>query len=149
MKKILSIICVCFLSLSLVACATHKNDPEANDESSKAHLQENITMLEDGIWPDNEYTEGLPVPNGSIEWVILDPEKEYCSINVDGMSQAEYDKYIEALIGLGFHEIESVSEEISGAGYVSVGTIYSDNKKSLSIAYADENFGIYIVREAD
>lgn len=147
MKRGVAIISGCVLLLSLTACSTQENLLGTDGESISSNSQSNITMVEDSIWPDNEYTEGLPVPNGTVVWVMLDSENEYCCINVDNINQTECDEYIQALTDLGFNEIESVAEEIAGEDYISIGTIYSNGKKSLSLAYADENLGIYIVKE--
>lgn len=145
MKRFLLLITLTVLTLSLIACSP-QNDM---DETQNAHIDlsesTNIVMSEDGSWPDNEYTKGLPIPSGTVMWSMIDPDNRYCSINIDGMSQTEYDDYVQALMDLGFTTVESVSEEIEGEGYVSVGTIYTNGEKSISIAYANENFGIYIV----
>lgn len=149
MKKFFVLTITLLIVFSLVACTAQEDISDTSKETGNSADQGNITMLEDGVWPDNEYTEGLPIPDGTVAWVMLDSENAYCSINIEDMSQAEYDKYIQALADLGFVEVESVSEEIEGEDYVSVGTIFSDGEKSLSIAYADENFGIYIVKESN
>lgn len=148
MNKVFALAIASLLLFSLVACSDQKDISETSKDTGNSAGQGNITMLEDSVWPDNEYTEGLPIPDGTVAWVMFDSENEYCSINIENMSQAEYDKYIQALADLGFVEVESVSEEIEGEDYVSVGTIFSNGEKSLSIAYADENFGIYIVKES-
>ncbi len=147
MKRMVAIISGCVLLLSLTACSTQENLSETDRESISSDSQSNITMVEDSVWPDNEYTEGLPVPNGTVVWVMVDSENEYCCINVDNIGQGEFDEYIQALTDLGFNEIESTSEVIDRENYVSIGTIYSNGKKSLSIAYADANFVINIFKE--
>lgn len=149
MKRIFASITMVVLVLSLVACSEQNNMDEITDIQGNSSVSANIIMSEDGLWPDNEFTKGLPVPSGVVMWTMIDPANRYCSINIDGMSQAEYDEYVQALTDLGYTEVESVSEEIEGEGYISVGTIYSNDEKSVSIAYADENFGIYIVSDAE
>ena len=56
MKKFVSIIAV-LLILSLVACS-NQDTPPTTDNSSNTQ-SENITMLDEGVWPMNEYTEGF------------------------------------------------------------------------------------------
>ena len=73
MKKFVSIIAV-LLILSLVACS-NQDTPPTTDNSSNTQ-SENITMLDEGVWPMNEYTEGLPVPSGTVAWAMLDTEHE-------------------------------------------------------------------------
>lgn len=142
MKKLIPILAV-LLMLSLTACSdqdtTHANIGNASNTQS-----ESITMLDEGIWPVNEYTEGLPVPPGTVEWAMLDTQSGYCSINLEEMSEAEYNDYMDLLKQEGYSVIEEVSEEIKGQNYVSIGTILSNGEKGLSISYIPGNFGIYI-----
>lgn len=144
MKKLLSSIAVLLSIFMLAACSSHLDDQKSNDNSDNATLPEYITMTQDGIWPDNDYTEGLPIPLGTIEWVMVDSEQKICSISITDLNEESYKEYIQALSELGFSEVKSVSEEIKTENYVSVGTILSNGTKSLSIAYADENLSIYI-----
>ena len=68
MKKFVSIIAI-LLMLSLAACSNKDTPPDTNDPSNTQ--SESITMLDEGVWPANEYTEGLPVPSGTIAWAML------------------------------------------------------------------------------
>ena len=47
-------------------------------------------MLDEGVWPVNEYTEGLPVPSGTVAWAMLDTEHENCSISIVDMKDIRY-----------------------------------------------------------
>lgn len=141
MKKFVSIIII-LLMLSLAACS-NQDTPSAQDNSSNTQ-PESITMLDEGVWPVNEYTEGLPIPPGTVEWAALDTEHKCCYISIVDIGETDYDDYMELLKQEGFSVIEDVSEEIEGQDYVSVGTLLSNGEKGLSISYIPGNFGIYI-----
>lgn len=79
MKKFVSIIAI-LLMLSLAACS-NQDTPSAADNPSNTQTESN-TMLDAGVWPVNEYTEGLPVPSGTVGWAMLDTEHENCSISL-------------------------------------------------------------------
>ena len=139
MKKFVSIIAI-LLMLSLAACS---NQDTPADNPSNTQTESN-TMLDAGVWPVNEYTEGLPVPSGTVGWAMLDTEHENCSISIVDISETDYNDYLELLKQEGFSIIEEVSEEIEGQDYVSIGTLLSNGEKGLSISYIPDNFTIYI-----
>ena len=141
MKKFVSIIAV-LLILSLVACS-NQDTPPTTDNSSNTQ-SENITMLDEGVWPANEYTEGLPVPSGTIAWAMLDTEHENCCISIVDIAESDYNDYMKLLEQEGFSVIEDVSEEIKGQDYVSIGTLLSNGEKGLGISYIPDNLTIYI-----
>ena len=132
MKKFVSIIAI-LLMLSLAACS-NQDTPSAADNPSNTQTESN-TMLDAGVWPENEYTEGLPVPSGTVGWAMLDTEHENCSISIVDISETDYNDYLELLKQEGFSIIEEVSEEIEGQDYVSIGTLLSNGEKGLSISY--------------
>lgn len=142
MKKYISILAV-LLMLSLTACSNQGTTPTGTGNTSNTQ-SESITMLDEGVWPVNEYTEGLPVPPGTVDWAMLDTQNGCCSIFIEEMSEAEYNDYMDILKQEGYSVIEEVSEEIKGQNYVSIGTILSNGEKGLSISYIPGNFGIYI-----
>ena len=129
--------------LSLIACSKQGTTPTGTGNTSNTQ-SENITMLDEGVWPANEYTEGLPVPPGTVAWAMLDTQSGYCSINIEEMSEAEYNDYMDLLKQEGYSVIEEVSEEIKGQDYVSIGTLLSNDEKGLSISYIPDNLTIYI-----
>lgn len=141
MKKFISVISI-ILMLALTACSNQETPPAADNSGNTQ--SGSVTMIEDGVWPENEYTEGLPVPPGTVSWVMLSTEQGYCSINILDISDAEYNEYMELLKQAGFSVIEEVSEEIKGQDYVSIGTILTNEEKGLSISYIPGIFGIYI-----
>lgn len=139
MKKVTSIILI-VLILSLAACANQKNNlTDAGNAQS-----ENITMPDEGVWPANDYTRGLPEPSGTVVWARLDNKYENCSINMTDMSEADYNNYLDLLKQDGFSVVEEVPEEIKGQNYVSIGTLMSDGERCLSISYIPNSFTIYI-----
>lgn len=144
MKKLIPII-MAVLMLSLAACS---NQVPADTGNSSNTQSENITMLDEGVWPVNEYTEGLPVPNGTVLWAMIDNEHQNCSINIADMSETDYKNYLDLLKQNGFSVIEEVSEEIKGQDYVSIGTLLSNSEKGLSISYVPNSLTIYISFES-
>ena len=92
----------------------------------------------------NTYTDGLPIPAGTVSWAALDTEHENCSINLVDISETDYNDYMELLKQEGFSVIEDTSEEIKGQDYVSVGTLLSNGEKGLGISYIPNSFTIYI-----
>lgn len=141
MKKFVSIIAI-LLMLSLAACSNQDTPPNTDNSSN-----ESITMLEDGIWPVNEYTEGLPIPSGTVAWVMLDTAHGNCGISIVDIAESDYNNYMKLLEQEGFSVIENVSEKIDGQNYVSVGTLLSNGEKGLSISYIPDNLTIYISLE--
>ncbi|MGN1450588.1 MAG: hypothetical protein ACI4XQ_00675, partial [Eubacteriales bacterium] len=130
------------LVLSLTACSSQINPPDTNAPTSPQ--ADGITVLDAGVWPVNEYTEGLPVPPGTVKWAMLDTEHRNCSISIEKISEAEFSNYFEVLKQEGFSVIEEVSEEIGGQNYISVGTLLSNGEKGLSISYIPDCLTIYI-----
>lgn len=141
MKKFISIIAI-LLMLSLAACSN--KEPSSDTDNSSDTQSSSITMLEEGIWPVNEYTEGLPVPSGTVAWAMFDTEHENCGISIIDIAESNYNDYMKLLEQEGFSVIENVSEEINGQNYVSVGTLLSNGEKGLSISYIPDNLTIYI-----
>ena len=145
MKKLLSIITI-LLVLTMASCSNQDTPPTDTDNSSNTP-PEYITMLDEGVWPENEYTEGLPVPSGTVSWAMLDTKHGNCGVNIVDISETEYSEYMEFLKQEGFSIIEEVSEEIEGQNYVSIGTLLSNGEKGLSISYTPGNFVIGISLE--
>ena len=142
MKKFISVIMI-LLMLSLAACTNQDTSPSNTGNTSNTQ-SENITMLDEGVWPVNEYTDGLPVPSGTVAWAMLDTEHENCSISIVDIAESDYHDYMKLLEQEGFSVIEDVSEEIKGQDYVSIGTLLSNGEKGLSISYIPDNFTVYI-----
>ena len=139
MRKLISFIAL-LVALLLVGCSNQDTSEVADDHSTT----ESITMLDEGVWPENQYTDGLPVPNGNVAWATLDENKGYCAITVEDITEEDYNKYMDLLKADGYAVIEEVSEEIDGQDYVSIGTIMENQEKGLSISYIPGILGIYI-----
>ena len=143
MKKLVSAMAVLII-LALTACSNQNAAPNYN---SNAREPEEITMLDEGVWPENEYTDGLPVPNGTVAWAMLDDEHENCSISIVGIAEGDYKNYMKLLEQEGFSVTEGGAEEVKGQDYVSIGTLLSNGEKGLSISYIPDNLTIYISLE--
>lgn len=142
MKKLISAVAILII-LALTACSNQTSAP--NDNSNAINLlSEGITMLDDDMWPENEYTDGLPVPNGTVAWAMLDTERGNCSINIVDIAENDYNDYMKLLEQNGFSITEGVAEEVKGQDYVSIGTLLSNGEKWLSIGYIPDNLTIYI-----
>ena len=142
MKKYISVFVIMFM-ISLAACS-NQDIPSTSTSNESNTQSNNVTMLDEGVWPVNEYTEGIPVPPGTVVWTTLDTEHENCSVNITDISESDYDEYIEILNQKGFSAIENVSEEIDGENYVSIGTLLSNGEKWLSISYIPDSLTIYM-----
>lgn len=138
MKQLISAALFLFV-LTLTACST-----QSPTQGTAPAPPESFVMLDEGVWPENIYTEGLAVPPGTVDWAALDTENGYCSIHLMGLTDEEYNTYMELLQQDGFSVVEEISEEIKGQNYVSIGTILSDQDKALSISYIPDNLSIYI-----
>ena len=142
MKKYISVLAI-MLTISLTACSNQDISSAPADNGSNTPSN-SVTILEEGVWPANEYTEGLPVPPGTVAWATLDAEHENCSVNLTDISETDYNEYIEVLKQGGFSIVEDVSEEIEGQDYVSIGTLLSNEEKWIAISYIPDSFTIYI-----
>lgn len=142
MKKIVLIIAV-LLMLASSACSARSAMPNEADNADDS-LFESITMLDNDVWPANEYTDGLPIPSGTVAWAMLDTAHENCSVNITGIDESSFNDYMALLKQEGFSLIEDVSEKINGQSYVSIGTLLSDNDRWLSVSYIPDMLTLYI-----
>ena len=88
MKRFFAIALCIILVVSFAACSAER-PASIKTENSSDTIPDSITFSDDGIWPENEYTQGIPTPPGTIGWVMLDSEKENCSIQIDGITKAQ------------------------------------------------------------
>ena len=139
MKKVCLVFAMVLL-LALSACAGRSAEPAAAGDPRA----EGMTVSDTGEWPVNDYTEGLPVPSGTVAWTMLDAEHETRSISVAELSEEDFKDYQKQLAQAGFSAVENVSEAIKGQSYVSIGTLLSNGEKSLSISYVPGTLTIYI-----
>ena len=110
-------ILVFILLLALLTACSNRTETAA-DAPSQAY-----TQLDDGVWPVNAYTDGLPVPPGTVAWAMIDAERNHCSVGIEDIAESEFDDYLNRLKQAGFSVVEDVSEKIKGQDYVSVGAI--------------------------
>ena len=110
MKKYISVFTI-MIMIFFAACSNQNTSstPTSNENNTQSN---SVTKLDEGVWPENEYTEGLPVAPGTVAWATLDTEHENCNINLTGISENDYNEYMELLNQEGFSVIENVSEEI-------------------------------------
>ena len=141
MKKTILLLAM-LLTISLSACSNQDLSPAPADEGIQP-----VATLEAGVWPANAYTQGLPVPPGTVAWATLDAEHGNCCVNLTGVGQSEYEEYIEVLQQEGFSAVEGVSEQIQGQEDVSIGTLYLKEDKWISISHMSDSFVIYISLE--
>ena len=137
MKK--SILVFILLLALLTACSNRT-------ETSVDALPQAYTQLDDGVWPVNAYTDGLPVPPGTVAWVMIDAERNHCSVGIEDIAESVFDDYLNRLKQAGFSVVEDVSEKIKGQDYVSVGAILSNGEKGVSVSYVPGNLAIYITK---
>ena len=142
MKKYISVFTI-MIMIFLAACSNQNtsSNPTSNENNTQSN---SVIKLDEGVWPASEYTEGLPIPPGTVAWATLDTEHENCSVNLTGISDDDYSEYMEVLNQEGFSVIENVSEEIEEGNYVSIGTLLSNEDKWLSISYIPDSLTIYI-----
>lgn len=130
------------------ATPAEQTNNTASDKSAQeviASLPENLTMLDVGVWPNNEYTNSIPKPeSGTVLRGWIDPEKKYCYIQFSDINQVKSEAYIKKLKENGFEEVQMTSEKIKNEGYISVGTVLSNGETTVSIAYTNDLFALYI-----
>ena len=65
-KVVLALLAMVILS----ACSFQDTPPSISDANESAQSSQ-ITMLDEGVWPTNTYTDGLPIPAGTVSWAAL------------------------------------------------------------------------------
>lgn len=141
MKKFFLTILI-FLLIVLTACSGQKAS-DVVDSTDNAQA-ESIVMLEEGVWPDNQYTENLPVPPGTVSRAMLDTVQRYCAVSVEEIAQQEYENYIKQLKNKGFRVVEETFQEIEEQGYVSSNLLLHNGEKWLSFSYIPNHLELYI-----
>ena len=96
------------------------------------------------VWPVNTFTDGLPVPPGTVSWTAIDEAHQSLAVNLTDMSETDYADYMKSLQQAGFSVIWETSEDIKGQDYTSAGVLLSNSEKNISISYIPDNFTIYI-----
>lgn len=111
-----------------------------HDLSSNAPME----ISDTDVWPVNTFTDGLPVPPGTVSWAAIDEAHQSLAVNLMDMSETDYADYMKSLQQAGFSVIEETSEDIEGRDYTSTGVLLSNGEKNISISYIPGNFTIYI-----
>ena len=141
------IVLLALLMLCLLTACGSKNTLKAASliRDNTGIDPDSFVYLDAGVWPENEYTEELPVPPGTVNTAYIDTTNEFCVVMLNEVSDADFDNYIAELENNKFSQIENVDEEIEGEGYISTGTLYSNGTTSVSMSLADGTLGMYIV----
>lgn len=148
MKKVCGMLLIVALIALMAACSNNSiSDTGEVTNNSGNSLPESFVMLDAGEWPQNEYTSNIPQPeSGTLLRGWIDPDKEYCYIELSDMTQTKSKQYVKTLKEAGFTEVEKVSEEIYD-DYISVGTLLTKDNAIVNIAYTNDLFGISIKNE--
>jgi hypothetical protein len=125
-----------------IGITTFDNGIDADNK--KGALPENINMLDTMEWPQNEYTTNIPPPeSGELLFGWIEPDQEYCHLQLSDITKKESQQYVKDLKEVGFMEIEKVSEEIDD-DYLSVGILLRYDNTFISMAYMDDSLSMYI-----
>ena len=148
MKKAFGIFFIVVLIVLMAACSNSSISGTGDvTNNSGSSLPENFVMLDAGEWPQNEYTANIPKPeSGTLLYGWINPDEEYCCLELSDITQAESEQYVTALKEAGFTEIEKVSEQIKG-DYISVGILLINDDTSVSISYIDDLLGMCISKK--
>lgn len=130
------------LALSLNGCGQTAGQTDAGQDVNSVPTQ-GVLLLEPGTWPQNAYTEGLPIPPGRVDWAMVDTERGHCSVSLAGVDEAGYETYLDTLQQAGFSLVETQSEEIQGQDYVSIVNLLSDGERWLSMSYVPDRITLY------
>lgn len=136
MKKF-ALIFAMLLALTLTACA-------GRSTAAKGGVQ-SVVMTD--VWPANDYTEGLPVPPGTVTWTLLDAARGICGVSLTDVSESGCRDYMAALKQAGFFAVAAVSEARKGQNDVSAGALLSNGEKELSVSYIPGQITISISME--
>lgn len=139
MKKLAFAVLVVLL-LSLTAC-TQQEQPAGVENGVQS---ENDVMLDAGVWPVNEYTDGLPVPRGTVSWVQVDEKQQHCGIQLTEISEEDWRSYLLLLQQEGFSVVQEVTEEINGQEAISIGVLLSNGAKGVSMSYTSNQWVMFI-----
>lgn len=146
-KRMLSLFsAVCFLlcaacgmGTQTLSSSTESADPAQTGSGAAAW----VSAKE---WPVNEYTQGVPVPPGEAQEMLLDENSGFCAVSLDGVSGEEAESWREELTEAGFRRLAGVEEEVKGtvaSGVVSIGEVYSDGSVFLSVSHTGERMVVY------
>lgn len=136
MKRLFAIALCVLLAFSTTACSP-KKPGNIHVTPSPDTVPSSILFDASGKWPENRFTQGLPISSGTVGWVMLDTERSTCGIQVNSISKEQFQTYYSALQNAGFSVIEKVTGSEKGQKFVSIGTLLSNGSKTVSLAYAN------------
>lgn len=136
MKKLLALLMAVIMLVSLTACSVKKPN-SLPIEDAITSLPESVTLDQTDVWPENAYTENVPQPTGKVLWSMIDENNDTCGITLRGLSKDSIDAYMDGLQDAGFQKIKKVKQPLTEERYVSLGTLFSDGTRTLSLSYAD------------
>lgn len=128
---------ICLLS-ALLLSGCFKTDEPQNAKISSA------ISLEAGIWPENEYTQGIPVPAGTVTEASIDSEHGMCTIWLNEIDETDFKNYIRQLADAGFKTLQATSEKVKGEGYISTNMLLTNGSTGLSVTHSPTLMGITI-----
>lgn len=131
MRRILSLGLALLAALMLAGCG--------GQEPSRAAVAPPTTIA---AWPDNEYTAGLPEPQGTPDYVMDDTAQGRFSVCYQGVDQNAWERWLEQLEGAGYTRRAEASEEES-ENYLLTG-----QDRSLSVSWSGDTLVIAITLAA-
>ncbi len=91
-------------------------------------------------WPDNEYTDGLPEPQGTPMYVIDDTAQGRFSVFYEGMDESAWQSWLKQLQEKGFSRRAEASEEESE------NNLFTGQGRSLSVSWSGDTLAITITQ---
>ena len=93
------IVLLALLMLCLLTACGSKNTLKADSliRDNTGIDPDSFVYLDAGVWPENEYTEELPVPPGTVNTAYIDTTNEFCVVMLNEVSDADFDNYIAEL----------------------------------------------------
>lgn len=145
MKKILVVLLICSIACFVAACGNTPEKGDAGNGNSQSQSKNNLEILKNGEWPNNEYTQDLLTPEaGTVSESWIDLDKEFLYISLSDIGEEDAQRYVKNLKANGFSLVEDNSEEINSENYISNATVLMKDNTVLSMAYINEQLAIYI-----
>lgn len=127
MKRLFTFFLTVLICIGLCACSVPR--PEITTRDSLTVFPEDVLFISPALWPGEAAFHALPIPGGTIDWVL--DMGDHWGIQVSGLSKSQFSDYYEALEDAGFQKIDVASQ-----GSVSIGTLLSDGNTTVSLAYS-------------
>ena len=124
------------LMLLLSGCAP-KEAPGASSSAA-------VVTLTEGVWPESDFTDGLPCPDGTVEASWTDEAKTYCAVQISQPDEDDFSSYLDALREAGFAEVIGNSEAVQGADTQSTNLLLCDGTRSIGLSCTADTLMLYI-----